>query len=252
MQERLFGLIGRVLSHSFSKNYFSEKFVKEDIPNCRYELFPIPDIEAFPNLLKQFPNLVGLNVTIPYKQSVIKYLDELKGGAAEIEAVNTIKIEDGKLIGFNTDIIGFEVSLRRLLPNDSNLWPQSALVLGTGGAAKAINYVLDKLGIEFQTVSRTPEKGDLTYSALGHEQLEATHLIINTTPLGMAPKVDACPDIPYEKIGSTHFLFDLVYNPEKTLFLEQGEFQKASIKNGLEMLHLQAEAAWDIWNLPYA
>lgn len=241
------GLIGYPLSHSFSKGYFAEKFKKENIPNHRYDNYAIPTIADFPNLLASQTTLVGLNVTIPYKEQVIPYLDSLDSKAAAIGAVNTIRIADGKTKGFNTDIDGFEYSLRTLL-GEAITSPLRALVLGTGGAAKAVHYVLQQLGIVFQTVSRHADKGDLTYEQLNAASMTAHRLIVNTTPLGMSPHVERAPDLPYEQLGTQHFLYDLIYNPAETRFLERGRLAGAKTTNGLEMLHIQAERAWEIWN----
>ena len=245
------GLIGYPLSHSFSKKYFSDKFKEEGIKGFEYELYPLERIEDLPDLLQTHPELIGLNVTIPYKEQVLPYLDAIYEEAYAIGAVNTIKIENGTLTGYNTDAYGFEQSLLELLgKNESeNLLPvQQALVLGTGGAAKAILYILKKLNIRPVLVSRSKEKGDLTYQDINAQIINQNQLIINTTPLGMSPKSDTFPSLPYESITSKHFLYDLVYNPEKTVFLQKGEKQKAKIKNGHDMLILQAERSWEFWN----
>ncbi|NML41432.1 shikimate dehydrogenase [Chitinophaga sp. G-6-1-13] len=241
---KTYGLIGYPLSHSFSKGFFTRKFEEENIAGHQYETFPIPAITEFPALLAQHPDLCGLNVTIPYKEQVIPYLDELSDAAAKIGAVNCIRFKDGKKKGFNTDVIGFRNSLEPLLQPHHN----KALVLGTGGAAKAVTYALQEMNIAYIVASRTPGNGTVAYSSLDQATMEAHTLIINTTPLGMYPNVDACPDIPYEYITSSHLLYDLVYNPAETLFLQKGAAQGAGIKNGHEMLILQAEASWDIWN----
>lgn len=247
MKQRLFGLIGYPLSHSFSKGYFTTKFEQEQIPNCQYENFPIETIAAFPDLIQSQPDLVGLNVTIPYKQVVMPYLDELDEGAAAIGAVNTIKVVDGQLKGYNTDVIGFSESLKELLGEKAST-PLSALVLGTGGAAKAVFFALQQMGISYKTISRSKEKGDLTYEEVTADVLRQHRLIVNTTPLGMSPKVKTLPELPYIALTNQHFLYDLVYNPETTAFLQKGKDRGASVRNGLQMLHLQAEAAWSIWN----
>lgn len=244
---RLFGLIGYPLSHSFSKKYFTEKFTRENISGCRYELFPLENIEQFPELIKTQTNLAGLNVTIPYKQLVIPYLDELDQAAAAVGAVNTISDINGKLKGYNSDVYGFELSLRNLLATKKKR-PDKALILGTGGAAKAVNFVLKKLNIEAKTVSRSSDKGNFTYTDLNDKIIGEHLLIINTTPLGMSPNFNNLPLIPYPSVGPEHFLFDLVYNPAVTAFLEKGNIAGAATSNGLEMLYLQAEKAWDIWN----
>lgn len=246
---RLFGLIGYPLSHSFSKKYFSEKFGREGISDACYELFPLPRIEGLPKLLEHYPNLAGLNVTIPYKQAVLPYLDEVAPSASAIGAVNTIHLASDKLKGYNTDVVGFETSLRSWLEEARGGWEDMrALVLGTGGAAKAVAFVLAQMGIPMQWVSRSPAANQLSYAQVVPEVLAAHQLIINTTPLGMAPKTAGKPDLPYGALSENHFLYDLVYNPAVTAFMEAGQAQGAKAKNGLEMLHGQAAAAWSIWN----
>ncbi|MFK8005900.1 MAG: shikimate dehydrogenase [Saprospiraceae bacterium] len=248
-KKRQFTLIGYPLSHSFSQKYFTEKFEREQISNHEYFLSPLEKIEDFPNLLSAHPNLAGLNVTIPYKEKILPFLDEISEEAKAIGAVNTIKIKDGKLKGFNTDVYGFEKSLLDLLSQkQKNISVENALVLGTGGAAKAVVFILKKLGINPIVISRKKEKGDLTYDDLDTIIFDECRLIVNTTPLGMLPNVDSCPNLPFHRINAKYYLYDLVYNPEKTVFLTRGESQGASIKNGLEMLHLQAEKSWEIWN----
>lgn len=244
---RLYGLIGWRLGHSFSQKIFSEKFAREAIADARYELFPLENIADLPDLLSKNPDLRGLNVTIPHKGTVIPFLDELDETARAVGAVNCIKIENQKLTGFNTDVIGFEKTL------DVGRWTlekTSALILGTGGAAKAVAFVLKKLGIAFQFVSRNPiGENQISYENLSslltpHSSL----LIVNTTPLGMTPNVDTCPDLPFERLSPQHFVYDLIYNPAETLLLRRARERGCAVKNGLEMLHLQAEAAWKIWN----
>ena len=241
-----FGLIGLPLVHSFSKRFFSEKFDTEDI-NAKYDLFELPAISDFPDLLKQH-EFSGLNVTIPYKQKIIDYLDELDETAAEIGAVNVVKfIRDNdtlRLKGYNSDAIGFEKSLKpHLQPNH-----RKALILGTGGASKAVDYTLKKLGIETTFVSRNKQSDNLTYDMLDKDVMNNYQLIVNTSPVGTFPHTDECPAIPYQHLGKSHFLYDLVYNPEETLFLKKGRAQGAQGINGKEMLVGQAVAAWDIWN----
>lgn len=243
----LFGLIGYPLGHSFSQKFFTEKFEKENI-EATYQLFPLENIELFPELIKNNPHLCGLNVTIPYKEKVIPYLDELDETAKEIGAVNVIKFvrtnNDLKLIGYNSDVIGFENSLKRLLkPHHTK-----ALILGTGGASKGVAFVLKKLGIEYKFVSRTSNSEQLTYEDLTPCLIKEYPLIINASPVGTFPNTKDCPVIPYGGLSEKHLLYDLIYNPEKTLFLAKGEVQQSVIKNGLEMLHGQALAAWEIWN----
>jgi shikimate dehydrogenase len=242
-----YGLVGYPLKHSFSIGYFNEKFSSEKI-EAEYINFEIPDINNFPEIIEANPNLHGLNVTIPYKEKVIPYLDELDKQTAAIGAVNVIKIirnKGGKpkLIGYNSDIIGFTQSIQPLLQSHH----KKALILGTGGASKAVFHGLKNLGIEAKFVSRTARFGMLTYEELNAEIIKEYTVIVNCTPVGMYPKVDACPDIPYEAITSEHLLYDLLYNPNITLFMKKGEVKGAVTKNGLEMLLLQAFAAWEIW-----
>lgn len=242
-----YGLVGYPLKHSFSIGYFNEKFSSEKI-EAEYINFEIPDINNFPEIIEENPNLHGLNVTIPYKEKVIPYLDELDKQTAAIGAVNVIKIirnKGGKpkLIGYNSDIIGFTQSIQPLLQSHH----KKALILGTGGASKAVFHGLKNLGIEAKFVSRTARFGMLTYEELNAEIIKEYTVIVNCTPVGMYPKVDACPDIPYEAITSEHLLYDLLYNPNITLFMKKGEAKGAVTKNGLEMLLLQAFAAWEIW-----
>lgn len=236
----LYGIIGYPLSHSFSPGYFRERFRMLGI-DAAYEAFPIEDINQLPALLEQYPTLQGLNVTIPYKQAVIPYLHELDATAQAVGAVNCIRIRDGRLKGFNTDCTGFSVTLQPLLGPGA----LQALVLGTGGAAKAVMYALRQLGIPYKTVSRSG--GDLQYDKLSAALVADHRLIINTTPLGMYPAVADCPALPYEALGPQHILYDLVYNPAETLFLEKGKEQGATVKNGYDMLIAQAEAGWAIW-----
>ncbi len=239
----LYGLIGYPLSHSFSKVFFTEKFHREGLLDKQYELYPIESIGAIKQLIATHPSLKGLNVTIPYKQSVLPFLDDVSMLPAGLAACNCIKIENGKTIGYNTDVIGFEKSILPRLHTSH----QKALVLGTGGAAAAVQYVFSKNNIESILVSRQPTLG-LTYAALTETIVKEYTIIVNTTPLGMYPNTDHYPDIPYQFINSQHHLFDLVYNPTKTVFLQKGEVQGASIQNGLEMLEIQAEESWKIWN----
>ena len=243
-----FGLIGYPLSHSFSKKYFSEKFEKENIENCAYELFPIERIESITDLIKQHPDLAGLNVTIPYKESVIPFLDERDATAKAIGAVNCIKIESGKLIGYNTDAFGFKQSIKPFLETHH----ERALILGTGGASKAVFHVLNEIGIDCFFVSRDKSTLKTTkafnYNELNEHVLNAFKLIVNTSPVGTYPNVSEAPEIPYELLTSNHLLYDLVYNPTETEFLKRGKQQGATAINGLSMLHQQAEEAWRIWN----
>ncbi|MBL7740460.1 MAG: shikimate dehydrogenase [Chitinophagaceae bacterium] len=241
---RLFGLIGYPLTHSFSKKYFSAKFEKEGIGDCRYELFSIASIDQLKEVLSQHPELTGINVTIPYKEQVLSFLDEKDEVVRKIKACNCITITTGKLKGFNTDVTGFERSLKeKLQPHH-----QKALVLGTGGASKAVEFVLRKLGILFRNVSRKPSVHNYSYEQLTPALIADHTLIINTTPLGTFPAVNEAPPLPYEALTHQHYLFDLVYNPAKTLFLQKGEEKGAVIKNGYDMLVIQAEESWRIWN----
>jgi len=235
-----FGLIGRGLGHSFSAEYFTQKFHRLQLADHQYSLYPLESIEELPHLIRKETGLKGLNVTIPYKQEVIPLLDTLSQEAEQIGAVNTIAIRNGTLIGYNTDSFGFEKSI-------ADLSPKSALVLGNGGASQAVQYVLQKKGIAFQLVSR---KAGLSYNALTPTLIANTELIINTTSLGMAPNTNECPPMPYSALTAKHTLLDLVYNPEETLFLQKGKAQGTSTRNGLAMLHAQAEASWEIWNRP--
>lgn len=243
------GLIGYPLEHSFSKKYFSRKFKEEGLKEWKYELYPIVEISKLQALLENEPDLIGLNVTIPHKVTVISLLDELDEQALKVGSVNTIKIFSNPatsrkyLRGYNTDIYGFERSLVPLLKEHH----KKALILGTGGAAKAVKFVLQKFGIEFNLISRS-DKYDYRYEDLNKKVIEEHPLIINTTPLGMHPETEKCPPIPYKYISEGHLLYDLIYNPEETLFLKRGKQHGAAIKNGLEMLFLQAEKSWEIWN----
>lgn len=244
---KTFGLIGQHLQHSFSPTYFANKFKQEGILDCAYELFPLAQIEDFKTLLQKNLNLAGLNVTIPYKQAIIPFLDALSPQALQIGAVNTIQFVDGKLIGHNTDVYGFQTSLEKAL-NAAQL-SSRALILGTGGASKAVASALQQMGIAYQYVSRIASKEALSYEILSPELVQKHLIIINTTPLGMSPDVETCPILPYTAIGQKHILFDLVYNPKQTLFLKKGAEQGAKTINGLEMLHLQADKAWNIWTI---
>lgn len=241
---RLFGLIGYPLEHSFSKNFFTDKFEREHVTDCRYENFPLRLIEEFTALIQKEASLAGLNVTVPYKEQVIPFLNELDPTAMEIGAVNTIKFSSGKSKGFNTDAYGFMHSIKNLLQP----FHSAALILGTGGSSKAVAYGLKKMGIEYDYVSRLPLNRELKYEELDEAVMKHYKVIINTTPLGMFPNIDDCPPIPYEYLTRSHLLFDLVYNPAETLFLQKGRERGAMVRNGLEMLHLQAEKSWEIWN----
>lgn len=241
---KTFALVGRNISYSFSRRYFAEKFAKEQITNCEYINFDIPSIEELPALIAATPTLVGMNVTIPYKEAVLSLLDQQDEALIAIKACNTIKVlPTGKLKGYNSDYIGFRDSLvPHLKPHH-----HSALILGTGGASKAVAFVLSQLGIPYLLVSREASSTAISYTELTKEIITYHSLIINTTPLGTSPNVEAFPLIPYQWITREHLLFDLIYNPEKTAFLAKGEAQGATILNGYLMLVLQAEAAWKIW-----
>jgi len=274
-----YGLIGYPLGHSFSRKFFTEKFEKEGI-DAQYLNFEIPTIEEFPNIIKNNPELGGLNVTIPYKQQVMQYLDDISEEAREIGAVNVVKInrpspqpspmmgretmrdagnkpdglpimgemskgQRGSLMGYNSDVIGFVESIKPLLKPHH----KKALILGTGGASKAIRYGLEKkLGLETLFVSRSAREGMITYEDVTAELLKEYEVIVNCSPVGMFPHVDECPNLPYEAMNENHLLYDLVYNPLETLFMKKGAAQGATVKNGLEMLHLQAIASWEFWS----
>lgn len=239
-----FGLIGKNISYSFSKSFFSAKFERENLPHS-YENFDIPSIDFFPKILSETTNLKGLNVTIPYKEEVIPLLDNLDEQAKKIGAVNTIKIsEDKKLTGYNTDHYGFEKSLEAFLP----LQKKTALILGTGGASKAVAFALENLGFEFRFVSRKQDANTMKYEALDKSLIESYLLIVNCTPLGTHPNIADCPPLPYQFLTKNHLLFDLIYNPAETEFLKRGKLQGTKTSNGLKMLELQAEKAWAIWN----
>ena len=249
---RQFGLIGYPLSHSFSQKFFTEKFLQENIVNAKYDNFPIPSIESFAGLWKENPNLEGLNVTIPYKKEVIPFLQHSSAVVQEINACNCIRKFNNELYGYNTDVIGFEKSLLPFLqPHHTH-----ALILGTGGAAAAVQWVLQKLNIQFQVVSRKGNaieannemKAYLSYDQLAASVIESHTLIINTSPLGMYPNTNEAPPIAYEGITAQHHLYDLVYNPIETLFMKNGLAKGATVQNGLAMLHIQAEESWAIWN----
>ncbi len=243
-QKHSYGLLGRDISYSFSKGYFTDFFQKEGLHNATYENFDLPDISDLETILKEYPDLRGLNVTIPYKEEIIPYLHTLDPEAATIGAVNTIKFTKTGLIGYNTDGYGFRRSLEPFLEKQAHKY---ALILGTGGASKAIGYILQHLGINFQFVSRNPENDQWGYEMLTKEQMEKYTLIINCTPIGTHPRISEKPMIPYTSIGTKHLLYDLVYNPEKSAFLQEGEQRGAAISNGLSMLQHQAQKSWEIW-----
>jgi len=243
---RLFGLIGFPLAHSFSRKYFDEKFLSQGLHDCAFENFPLRNIEEVKQLIVDHPNLEGFAVTIPYKKKIIRFLDEGTDAVRQMVACNCVKIENGKLKGFNTDVIGFEISFtKHLQPHHTK-----ALILGTGGSADAIAYVLRKLNIEYLFVSRSKEikPKTISYKALAEALFQDHTIIINCTPVGTYPAIDEYPKIPYDYITPQHYLFDLVYNPAITIFLDKGKQQGAAICNGYEMLVEQAEANWRIWN----
>jgi shikimate dehydrogenase len=256
---RYFGLIGYPLTHSFSRNYFSEKFSREGITDASYELFPLEDLSAFANLLQKTPELTGLNVTIPYKEAIIPLLQELDETAGAVGAVNTILLKKRIgtnttpfLTGYNTDVFGFRQSIKPFLESRH----ERALILGTGGASKAVAYVLGNIGVDCYFVSReknalSPEVQNskhFVYHEINEYVMRHFPLIINTTPVGMYPSVEDCPPLPYDCITPSHFLFDLIYNPAETRFLAEGRKRGALTLNGLSMLQQQAEKAWEIWN----
>lgn len=244
---RQFGLIGRTLAHSFSQTYFTQKFYSLSLTEYRYDLFELESIEQLPSLLAANPDLVGLNVTVPYKEIVVPYLTDLAASAARVGAVNVIECRpDGELRGHNTDYIGFRESVRTFFPHLGGT--ERALILGTGGAAKAVEVALRDLGIPYWLVSRNPLGAGLTYSELTPQLLAGHLLIINATPVGTFPHTAECPPLPYEALTPQHYLFDLVYNPTETLFMAKGREAGAQVKNGFEMLCFQAEEAWKIWH----
>ena len=241
-----FGLIGYPLVHSFSKKYFNEKFDNENIKNVSYQNYELKNINELKSLIKRNSDLRGLNVTIPYKEKVIKYLDKIDEKYLNIGAVNVIKIIDNKLFGINTDYEAFKITLKEWLDNSFN---SKALILGTGGSSKSVSLALKELNIDHNFVSRNKRKNVFSYEELLDIKIFSNYkLIINTTPLGMYPKINLLPNIPYRLITKNYYLYDLVYNPETTKFLEKGKRKGAKIKNGLEMLHLQAELSWNYWN----
>jgi shikimate dehydrogenase len=245
---RKFGLIGYPLGHSFSKKYFTEKFINEQIPDCSYENYPLPSITCIHSLIAEVTDLCGLNVTIPYKSEIIKLLDRISPEAKEIGAVNVLKIYRQKggiiLSGFNSDVTGIKDSLLPYLAENV----KNAIVLGTGGSSRAVCWVLKKMGLNVEVVSRTSKPGFITYSDIDSHLISRTDVIINTTPLGMFPDIESKPDINYKLLNNKHILFDLVYNPELTTFLRMGGEQGCTTISGIRMLHSQAERAWEIWN----
>ncbi len=242
---RKFGLIGKNISYSFSKTYFTDKFKKEGITDASYQNFDLQNIEEFEDIIKNNPKIAGLNVTIPYKEEVIPYLNKLNKKAQAIGAVNTIRItKKGNLKGYNTDYYGFKKSIKPFLETHH----KKALILGTGGASKAIAFTLKELKIDYKYVSRTKNHDNFIYDELDESIINQYHIIINCSPVGTHPNIDESPKIPYSALSNQHLLFDLIYNPAETLFLKQGKKQGAKTCNGLKMLELQAKKAWEIWN----
>lgn len=240
---KIYGLIGNPVAHSYSEKFFNEKFESENI-DAKYKLFKLEDLDKFQALIKKEKKLAGLNVTLPYKEKIMSFLDEIEPQAKKIGAVNTIKLEEGKLIGYNTDSFGFLKSLFPIIEKHHT----NALILGTGGASKAVAQALVSLGIEYKMVSRNPKEDQLSYSDLTPELIKENLLIINCTPLGTFPNVNESPDIPYDGLTTKHLLYDLVYNPVVTQFLAQGQLHKSKVYNGQKMLEYQAERSWEIWN----
>lgn len=245
--EKVFGLIGAAVGHSFSKNYFDEKFFRDGLRDHRYELFQLHQISELKDLLNNTKGLCGLNVTLPYKEQVIQFLDDIDQAAKKIGAVNVVKIKEGKLTGYNTDAAAFLETLERWLPKEVKF---NALILGTGGSSKAVKQALKTLNIPFKLVSREEGKADFTYEQINADKkiIKESNLIINTTPQGMHPNTETMAPISFENIGKDHYVYDLIYNPARTVFLQKAEMHGAIIKNGLEMLHVQAEKSWEIWN----
>ncbi len=242
---RKYGLIGKNISYSFSESYFQNKFEKEHIKDTTYQNFDLSSISEFESIIKNNPEIAGLNVTIPYKEVIIPYLDSVNRTANQIGAINTIKVsKKGKLKGYNTDYYGFKRSLKPLLKKHH----KHALILGTGGASKAIAFALKKLKISFSYVSRTKTTNNFTYGELDENIIKQHTVIINCSPVGTYPNVTNCPNLPYQFITDQHILFDLIYNPSETSFLRKGKQQGATISNGSKMLEFQAERSWEIWN----
>ncbi len=247
---RLYGLIGKSLSHSFSPAYFKSKFLKENIQDCDYRAFELKSISEFPEFIKELNTLKGLNVTIPYKEEIIPYLNELSAEAMAIGAVNTIKIIQSanktELIGFNTDLMGFSSSILAHLKPEHH----SALIIGTGGSAKMVAYFFRKAGIDYRFVStsKNSDREMIHFADLSFDVVRKSKIIVNCSPVGMYPNLDKAPEIPYDAITPIHLLYDLIYNPTETKFLYEGKIRHATIKNGMEMLQIQAEASWKIWN----
>ena len=239
-----YGLIGHPLKHSQSRFYFNERFEYEGL-DCLYQHFDLKSLDELQEVMEKYPELCGFNVTIPYKETIIKLLDEVDDMAKEVGAVNVVKINEGKMKGYNTDVYGFEQLLNRAIKGKEI---DHALVLGTGGASKAVQYVLKKKGIPYSTVSRSAERGDLTYDSITDEILRQNHLIINTTPLGMHPHIDDFPDLHYQALSKKHILIDLIYKPKETAFMELGKSWGAKVYGGMQMFEEQAKKTWEIFN----
>ena len=243
LEKRKYGLIGKNINYSFSKKYFNDKFLKENITNCSYENYDLQSVKDFKKIIKDNA-IKGFNVTIPYKEEIMEFINKIDPIAKKIGAINTIKIDNKNIIeGYNTDYIGFVISLKNLITNQ-----KKALVLGTGGASKAIIFGLSSIGIESTIVSRNKREGVISYSELNKKVIEENTIIINCTPLGTFPKIQECPKIPFEFLSSNHICYDLIYNPEKTKFLLESEKMGATIINGKKMLENQANESWKIWN----
>lgn len=245
-----FGLVGFPLGHSFSREYFTEKFEKLGLGDShKYDLFPIEFLKDFPALWDNNPDLIGVNVTVPHKENVRRFLDRLDNSAHKVEAVNVVKKEGSKLVGYNSDFYGFKVSMQNYFQD--NPMVKNALILGGGGASKAVEAAFLDLGIKYMVVSRQKHKGDLLYTDLKDDPsyVEKVDMIVNTTPLGMHPDIEEKPDLPYDRFHAQQYIYDLVYNPEETAFMKEGRRRGAKTKNGLEMLYLQADRAWEIWNM---
>src|SRR5690554_2084932 len=240
---RIYGLIGEILEHSFSSTYFMEKFARENI-DATFQNFELPKVDDFRQVIRNNPNIHGLSVTIPYKTSIIPFLDDIDAVASQIGSVNSILVRDGYCKGYNTDVFGFKSSIKPFLEHGM----ERALILGTGGASKAVAYSLQQIGLDVMFVSRKPSKSQLSYTDINQNVIKSFRLIVNTTPLGMYPNVASYPDLPYQYLSSSHLLYDLTYNPALTEFLRRGKERGATVINGLSMLHIQAEASWEIWN----
>ncbi|MFT4738379.1 MAG: shikimate dehydrogenase [Cyclobacteriaceae bacterium] len=246
-----YGLIGFPLGHSFSKAYFEKKFEQMGISNTyRYDLLELELLKDFPTLWDRYEDLAGVNVTVPHKINIVRFLDRLDSSVHKVEAVNVVKKEGNNLVGYNSDFHGFKQSFINWMKSPGRSAPDRALILGSGGSSKAVQAAMLELGIDFSVVSRRLGQGDLLYTALERDAaiIKDHQLIINTTPLGMFPKLDDAPPIPFDQLSKDHLLYDLVYNPEETVFMKEGKAVGATVKNGMEMLHLQAEKSWEIWN----